>query len=380
MVLAAALLCLFLFWRSAASRSPENLYAPNVAVAKARRADLASDLTLSAEFHPFQEISLHAKVSGFLKSIAVDVGDSVKPGQKIAELEIPELEEDLAKTESGVQASKQEIKRAEADALQAQQVYQRLIEVSKEHPKLIAQQEIDNAKAKADAGQGSLGAAKQRTEEALSEVRRNKTLLAYSEIVAPFGGIITQRFADPGALIQSGTNSNTQAMPLVELAEQDVLRLVFPVPESAVARIRIDAPVDITVSALNESFQGKISRFSGKLDRSTRTMHTEVDVPNPDLKYKPGMYAYVRLILEQKKDALAIPVQALMSGESPSVYVLTGEGTIERRSVKLGLQPPGDVEITEGLKEGDLVVVGNRSGLRTGQKAVGKIVAPPKQN
>lgn len=349
-----------------------------VAVTKVSREDLDQDLWLSAEFRPYQDISLHSKVAGYLKNISVDVGDHVKAGQKIAELEVPELEDEFAKAQSAYQASLQDVKRAEADYAQASAVYERLQGVTKEHPKLVAQQELDDARAKNDAMNGSLGAAQRRVEERQSEINKTKTLLDYATITVPFEGIITRRYADPGALIQAGTASSTQSMPLVDLAQENLLRLVFPVPESSAALIKVGAPVEVSVSALNEKFSGKISRFSGKVERNTRTMHTEVDVPNPDGRYKPGMYAFVRLILQEEKNALVVPVQAVSTGEKPSVYVLNKDNIIEQRPVTLGLQTPDKVQIREGLAEGDLVIVGSRNGARAGQKAEGKLTEPPK--
>lgn len=351
-----------------------------VAVAKVAREDLVQDLWLSAEFHPYQEVSLHSKVAGYLKEISVDVGDQVKAGQKIAELEVPELQDELARDQSAYQASLEDVKRAEADFAQAKIVYGRLQGVSKDHPKLVAQQELDDARAKNDAMQGALGAAQQRVQERQSEVNKTKTLLDYATITVPFEGIITHRYADPGALIQAGTTSSTQTLPLVDLAQQDMLRLVFPVPESAAPLIQDGNPVEVSVSALNETFKGKISRFSGKVERATRTMHTEVDVPNRDGRYKPGMYAFVRLILKEEKNALAVPVQAVSTGDKPTVFVLNKDNVVEERPVTVGLQTPDKVQIRDGVAEGDLVIVGSRTLARPGQKATGKLIETPKTN
>jgi RND family efflux transporter MFP subunit len=349
-----------------------------VAVTKVVREDLDQDLWLSAEFRPYQEISLHSKVAGYVKSISVDVGDQVKAGQKIAELEVPELEDELAKAQSSYQASLQEVKRAEADYAQANIVFERLQGVTKEHPKLVAQQELDDARAKHDAMNGALGVAQRRVEERQSEVNKTKTLLDYATITVPFEGIITRRYADTGALIQAGTASNTQAMPLVDLAQQDLLRLVFPVPESAASIIQIGAPVEVSVSSLNEKFPGKISRFSGKVERNTRTMHTEVDVPNPNGRFKPGMYAFVRVILQEEKNALVVPVQSVSQGDKPTILILNKDNVIEERPVKIGLQTPDKVQIREGVAEGDLVLIGSRNSARPGQKADGKLTEAPK--
>jgi len=357
-----------------------------ISVARADREDLVEDLWLSAEFQPYQEVSLHSKVTGYLKSISVDYGSHVKAGEKIAELEVPELEDELVKARSAHQASMQDVSRAEADFTQADLIYQRLANVSKEHPKLVAQQEIDDARTKRDGMNAALGAARQRVEESEAEVNRTKTLFDYTVITAPFEGIITRRYVDPGALVQAGTSSSVQAgstvgsqsLPLVDLAQQNLLRLVFPVPESAVPTIHNGALVEISVSALNEKFQGAIARSAGKVDRSTRTMHTEVDVPNPDGHYTPGMYAFVRLILQESKNALAVPVQALVGGDKPSLYIVNKDGVLEQRSVTIGLQTPDKVEIKEGLAEGELVVVGRRNGAQPGQKVAAKLAEAPK--
>jgi len=202
-------------------------------------------------------------------------------------------------------------------------------------------------------------------------------MMNYATISAPFSGIITKRFADTGALIQAGTASDTQSMPLVELAEDSLLRLDFPVPESAVPEIRVGAPVEITVDALHKTFPGKISRYSGRVDVSTRKMETEVEVPNPDGRLTPGMYANVRLVLEQSKNALTVPLQAVALGQKPTVVVLDGNHRLEQRDVTLGLQTSNKIEIRSGLADNELVLVGNRTGIQFGQKATGKLIEIP---
>ena len=202
-------------------------------------------------------------------------------------------------------------------------------------------------------------------EESQAERSRLRTLLSYASITVPFDGIITKRYADPGALIEAGTAS-TQTMPLVELAQDNLLRLRFPVPESMAPLVHIGESVEFQVSSLGEKETGKISRFADKVDRSTRTMVTEVDVPNPNGHFRPGMYAYVRLILHENKAALAIPVQALAVGEKPTVLVVNNAGMVELRTVTTGIETPDKVEIKSGIKDGELVVVGNHSGIHPG--------------
>jgi RND family efflux transporter MFP subunit len=194
-----------------------------------------------------------------------------------------------------------------------------------------------------------------------------QSLFDYSRIVAPFTGVVTKRYADTGSMIQAGTSSQTQAMPLVRLAQNDLLRLVIPVPESVVPSIRLGSPIEVQVPALRKNFTGSVARFADKVDMSTRTMHTELDVPNPALDLVPGMYATVSIPLGQKRQALAVPVQAIDRGQdTATVYFVSAEGRLKSRAVDLGIETPDQVEILSGLNENDLVVVGNRSQLRPG--------------
>jgi RND family efflux transporter MFP subunit len=348
-----------------------------VPIAKAGRETLSKTISLYGEFRPYQEILLHAKVSGYVQSIRVDIGDHVQGGEPLAKLEIPELNDDLNRASAILAKTQEEVKRSEADYRDAHLAYQRLQEVAKSHPTMVAQQELDASKDKDAEMEGALGSARENVHESQAELGRIQTMVAYATISAPFSGTITKRFADVGALIQAGTSSDTQAMPLVELAEDSLLRLDFPVPESAVSEIHVGVPVEVTVDALHATFPGKISRYSGKVDVSTRKMETEVEVPNLDGRLTPGMYATVRLTLEESKNALTVPLQAVTLGKKPTVVVLNKDHRLEERDVTLGLQTPDKVEIRSGLADSESVLVGNRTGIQFGQKATGKLVDIP---
>jgi RND family efflux transporter MFP subunit len=352
-----------------------------VAVEKVTRQDLARSLELAAEFRPNQEIDLHAKIAGYLKAIYVDVGDHVKKGQLIAELEAPEMTQELAQAEATLKRSRvdvdrarSELRRSEAQHSIRQVSFERLSAVIKARPNLVAQQEIDDASSRLQEAEAQLAVAQTAISSSEEQVQvasagkdRFDTMLTYLRITAPFAGTITKRLADPGAMIQAGTASSVQAMPVVQLSQVDHLRLVLPVPESVVPSIRTDSPVEVRVESLKRVFQGRISRFSGKLDSATRTMETEVDLANPDAVIKPGMFGYATLVLEQRLDALTVPVQAL-SGRSPkaTVLVVGTDKRLDERSVDLGLETPGRIEVLSGLHENDLVVVGARANLRPG--------------
>jgi len=337
--------------------------AQSVAVARVSREDLFNEITIPAEFRPYLKVELHAKVSGYVDKIDVDIGDKVKAGQLLAKLEVPELKDELNRA-TALQ------KRAEADYKDAHLVYTRLLSVEKEHPNLVAQQELDAAEAKDATTDAAIAGAK-------AEVERCQTLLAYTRITAPFDGVITHRYADPGSLIQAGTTSDTQSMPLVCLSDNYRLRLDFPVSVAYVSDVRVGDPVEVRVeSSGSRSFTGTITRTSLKVNEDTRTMTTEIEVPNPTLELVPGMYAEVVLKVQRHPQALAVPIEAVPPGQSTSVYVINEHGQIEERAVKLGVDTPTRCEVTAGLKEGELVLVGSRSQVHPGQKVEAKITGP----
>jgi RND family efflux transporter MFP subunit len=333
------------------------------AVAVARRAPLEDTLALSGEFKPFQEVDLHAKVAGYIRRISVDVGDRVRVGQVLAVLEVPELD-------AQVQGAAASLERAKSAHAAAHYAYLRLKQASESRPGLIAPQELDDALAhdKEAEAQVGISEAGQRQEAALSD---------YTRITAPFDGVITKRYADTGALIQAGTSSNTQAMPVVRLAEDDRLRLVLPVPESAVPQIHPGTAVQVRVQALNRTFQGRVARISSDLDRQTRTMETEIDVANPDGSLVAGMYAETVLDLDRKASALTIPIQAVSrNGSETTVLIVGANDRIEQRRVELGMEGTGRVEALAGLKEGDRVVIGSRSEFRVGEQVRPREIEP----
>ena len=360
-----------------------------VPVAKATPADLSRDVVLTAEFRPYQEVDVHAKVAGYLKKIYVDIGDRVKQGQLLAELEIPEMADDLVRSRASARLSRANVDRARNELSRAQSAheashlsYTRLAAVLKTRPNLVAQQEIDEAMARDRVGQAqvssaraALAAAEQQVQVSDAEVKKTETLDAYSKITAPFDGVVTSRYADTGAMIQAGTASQTQAMPVIRLSQNDLLRLVLPAPESVITRIQLGKTVEVRVSSLNRNFTGRIARFSGHLSLSTRTMETEVDVPNPSLVLVPGMYAEVSLTLEKREDALAVPLEAIANPETDPTVMMVGPGDLLMvKPVKLGLETPRRVEVVSGLSAGDLVVVGSRSQFHPGQRVLPKVV------
>lgn len=365
---------------------------PTVAVAKVATADLSRDLILTAEFKPFQEVDVMAKVSGYVKEIRVDVGDRVREGDLLATLEVPEMADDLRKSQAGVRHSQSEVARAQDEIARAKSAhdiahlsYNRLLQASQKRPGLIAQQEIDDAQSKdlvaeaqLSAANSSLAAAGQQVDVDQSSTARVQTMIDYERVTAPFTGVVTKRYADKGSMIQAGAASQTQAMPVVRLSENGLLRLILPVPESAVPTVHIGQQVEVRVPTLNRTFPGQVARFSDTVSYQTRTMDTEVDVPNPSLALIPGMYAEVNLTLARHGAVIAVPVMAIdedAAGGSGSVMVITPNNRVEVRHVALGLETANRVEIRSGLNDGDMVVLTGRASLKAGQEVRPKVTA-----
>jgi RND family efflux transporter MFP subunit len=352
-----------------------------VGVAPATRKPMMRQLTLSSELVPYQEIDVYAKESGYVKQLLVDYGTRVQKDQLMAVLDIPELQADLQRDAAAIESatqfvthSQREVDRLEAQRQPVHEYADRITSVAKKQPGLVAQQELDDAQGKdlaleaqVEAGKAAYETAVSQLDEAKARQQRDKELFNYARITAPFAGIVTQRYANLGTLMQAGTSSSTQAMPLVRLSQDDRFRLVIPVPESYVKYIRLNDPVQVRVPSLDKVVPGNVARFSEDVAADTRTMHTEVDVLNPSHVLMPGLYAEATLTLERNNDALVAPLQAVnQTGDQAMVFLVDSNDTLQERTISLGMQTATDVEVLSGLKEGDRVVVSDRSGLKAG--------------
>jgi RND family efflux transporter MFP subunit len=217
--------------------------------------------------------------------------------------------------------------------------------------------------------EAELAAAKQQLEVSQANQKQFSAMSNYTRIVAPFAGVITNRYADTGALIAAGTSSSTQAIPVVRLAQTSKLRLVLPIPESVVSQIHVGDPVKVRVQALDQEIEGRVSRFADSLDRQTRTMETEIDFDNRAGHLISGMYTETRLSLREKKNALTIPLEAISrNGEEATVLAVNAENVVEERKVRLGVEDSTRIELLSGLSEGERVIIGNRSEYHNGEK------------
>jgi RND family efflux transporter MFP subunit len=356
---------------------------PSAKVAVAAKGDIAHTLSLAGQFQPYQVVDVHPKVTGFMVKINVDIGDRVRKGQTLAVLEVPELNAQLKGTVFEVQRAKDDLLRAQNEIRRDEAIhsalhadYERLLETSKAQPGLIAQQELDDAESKdlssesqVDAAKAAAAAAEQHTEVAHTDNDRVQALKNYTNVVAPLDGVIVWRYADTGALIQSGTNSNEQDIPIVRLSESALLRLRMPIPENDVQFVHLGDPMQVRVDAIGRSFTGKIVRFTRDVNFETRTMETEIDVENQDLSISPGMYANTQMQLAIAANVTTIPVEALvLKGNRESVYSLDASNRVHIHNVEVGLRSSKLAEIKSGLQPGDRVIVGGQENYTEGEK------------
>ena len=388
-VVIVGLITLRLLTRTTAKVDASEETLPSAAVALVKHAPIENAVTLSGAFHAYQQVDVHAKVAGYIRKIYVDVGDHVKAGQTLAVLEVPELSAEVTGAQAGLRRAKDAVARAQSNVHSAESIYaayhaayQRLKQASETRPGLIAEQELDDSmakdkdsEAKVESDKAALAEAQSQLSVAEADLQRMNALEDYTHVTAPFAGVVTKRYADTGTMIQAGTSSDTQSMPVVQLAEYTKLRLVVPVPESAVPGLQLGSVVQVHVTAMNQDFEGKVARFADALNDETRTMHTEIDVKNPDGALKEGMYAEAKLILKQHKDVLTVPIQALDRNSSgATVLIVDPQGRVARRQVRLGVESSDRVEVVAGLADNERVIVGNRGEFREGEKVQPKVV------
>lgn len=313
---------------------------PSVQVLKPRRSDLARAVRLPATLSPLSQVTLYPKVSGYLKSVHVDKGDVVADGQLLAVIDVPELGERYQQAQSAFTIKKL--------------TFERMQNVWNSNPDVIAKQDVDVAEA------AYLGA-----KHAVAQL---DTELQYTKVHAPFAGMITARFVDAGALVQAATSSATQVIPLFTLMDISTLRVYANVSQEDVLLVRTGARASLKVDQLpDEEFRGRVTRFTGALDPSTRTMLVEVQIPNKERQLHPGMFVTLTLYLEEHKDALAIPPAALVTaGPGPSVFVVD-QGKAKQVPITTGLDDGAWIEVVSGLSGEEEVILVGKSGLTDGQ-------------
>ncbi|MBU6399791.1 MAG: efflux RND transporter periplasmic adaptor subunit [Verrucomicrobia bacterium] len=351
------------------SAAADSTAPPTVGVVKVTRRDLYNTVTIPGEFRAYWDVPIHAKVSGIVTNMAVDYGDLVKQGQVLATLYDPELTAEYTLALAAERTAREKVREERAAYDEANEIYTNLAAVIKAQPGLVAQIEVDKAADRSRNTSAALAAAQQQVSEAEANAAKLQALCTYTNIVSPFKGVVTERYVDSGQLIQVGTTTETQSLPVFRISDNYLLRLEIPVSVGYVKDIHLGDRVEVRVDSLGgKTYTGTIARFTRRVDMATRTMITEVDVENPHLELVPGMYAWVVLHVQPRLQALTVPTVAVAAvGDQGTVYVVNAARKVEQRIVKLGLEVPNRWEIVSGLNEGDEVVVGHPAELQPGE-------------
>lgn len=326
---------------------------PRVVVIRPQRGEATRSIILPGDVVGYYQSALYAKVTGYLKDILVDKGDRVKKGQVLANIEVPELRQRLDRARSNLQIQRLS--------------YERLDRVWKDDSRLVARQDVDMAYSK--------------FQQAQAEANELAAMVAYTQIVAPFDGIVTERFVDPGALIRAGgqdsatapmegtANAGGSAAPVVSVADIAKLRVYVYVPQDAVGYIRVGMPVRVEFRELpGHPYAASVSRFAHSLDLATRTMLTEIDIENSRREIYPGMYANATLELERHHGALELPNSAVAEAAGGGHFVLVARGgRLEEIPVTVGINTGIYMEITSGLSGNEEVVRSLTATLSNGQ-------------
>ncbi|MCI0387852.1 MAG: efflux RND transporter periplasmic adaptor subunit [Acidobacteria bacterium] len=379
------------FWRYARnSAQPQREPAPKTAATETEavsvqvklpeRGELARQVGLPGSIEALEQVTLYAKTAGYLKWIKVDIGDRVRKGQALAEIDVPEMAPEYKGAEAEVESAlaklgnaQAELERAKAELDLKKITYERFKSIRDQDRDVMPQQQVDEAKAQFDMARATVNVAESKIKVAQSEIARAEavrarlsTLMEYTKILAPFDGVVTTRYVDPGALIQHAS-SQTNVSPVVTVARTGTLRVFVDVTEPEVPFIKRGIPVTLTVDAMpGKTYRGACTRFAIALDPKTRTMRTAIDIPNRDGLLRPGMFGRVSLGLERRKDALTVPASAILT-EGGKTYVYTVEnGKARRVEVRTGLDDGIRVEVTGGLAGDESVIVTGKGAVKDG--------------
>jgi RND family efflux transporter MFP subunit len=337
---------------------------PRVAVGTARLAPATSELNLPGNALPFRESALYARTTGYLIRWTADIGDRVPEGQVIAEISAPDVDDQLAQAQSNLVLAKANLRVSEANLVLAKITLTRDLAAGS----AVSQQTIDQDRALVDSTDAQVGSAKASIEVNQATVKQFMDLVSFQKIIAPFTGVITVRNVDPGALVTADNPSETRE--LFHIMQINPLRVFVNVPQVNSMAI---TPGQTAIVYRQEDplrlFTGKVARTANALDPNTRTLLTQVDVPNPNDALRPGMYLRVKFVVNRSTPSVLIPAAAVVTRNDGPEVALLGENNIVRyRKLQLGRDYGAEMEVVTGLNGGETVIVHPGDALKEGQK------------
>jgi len=351
----------------AASQS-ETSARPMVEVATARRAPARGTLDLPGDMQALVDSPIFARVDGYLKSRLVDYGDRVKKDQLLAEIDTPELDQQIGQARATLSQARSALKEADA-TLNLYKADLNLSRITVERWRRLAkggvvsrqdadQKEADFAVSEAQVAraQASINTAQETVHANEANLHRLEDLKAFARITAPFDGVITNRNVDIGTLINSGNSGSAREM--FHIAQIDVLRIFVNVPQTDISSIQPGQTAELRVQELpGQVFSAKVTHIANALDTNSRAMLTVLEVANPRGVLMPGMYAQLRFSTGRAESAVLIPGDTLILGrEGPRVAVVAPDHRVHLRSIRIGQDLGSELEVVAGLSPGEMVV------------------------
>jgi RND family efflux transporter MFP subunit len=348
--------------RATADRT--RLFAPTVTVAPVEASPVVSSVTLPGTTAAFAAANIYARATGYISKRNVDIGDHVKQGELLAELAVPELDEQISQNEATLEQLKAAVQRAQANATLSQATWGRDKPLLRDGWVTGHQGDIDLQTVKADEAAVGVAQANVAAQERLLRVLRQNR--AYASVVAPFDGVITQRNVDVGSLVQGNANTGTF---MFEIMQADVIRVWVYVPQDAAFGVAPGISAIVGVPELpDRQFPGKVTRIADALHSGTRTLLTEIDIPNPDGALTSGIYCSVELKIPRKTPSFIIPAEALLFNRNGLQVAVVEDGKAEIRTVRVTRDLGTRVEVDAGLRAGERVILNPPVALINGSK------------
>lgn len=321
---------------------------------------------LPGSFEPYEDALLFARVTGYVARVHVDIGQRVKAGTPLVQLDIPEMQSTLVRARADVRAAEAALELADAQIGRDRTTHERLAELQAREPRAVTQQDVDMAAADLQVSQAAAHSAEARIAVSLAKLEELKTLMTYATISAPFDSVVTQRLVDPGALVVAGADGGK---PVLEVVREDRLRLVLAVPESIVNQVHEGVPALIAVDALpGQTVTGTISRYAGTLSRDTRTMRAEIDIDHHGGLLKPGMYATVQLLLDSGSDQLSVPASLVHHDGNGDPFLWTvRDGAVAKTPIQIARDDGAYTVIRSGIGPETEIVLEGPTGIHEGQ-------------
>jgi membrane fusion protein, multidrug efflux system len=337
--------------KKALAKETERLAIPTVSVLKPAVEPANEELTLPAQLQAYVESAIYSRTNGYLVRWYKDIGSKVRKGELLADIDTPEVDQELSQAKASRQQIQAQLELAKSSA-------ERWINLRKTDS--VSQQEADQQTSGYTQAKANLAAAD-------ANVKRLEQLESFKHIYAPFSGVLTKRNVDTGALINAG--SAGQGRELFDIAQVDPLRVYVSIPQANAPSIRRGMPAYIELSEFpGQKFNGKIARTADVIDPATRTLYTEVDVPNPDGRLMPGSYAQVHFAVPVQTVRMSVPVNALLfRGEGPRIAVVGPDNKVHLKAITIGRDFGTKIEILSGLEPSDQMVVNPADSLQEGE-------------